>query len=275
MTKGSSIRFHFQQYGAKKDPTLLLLHGFRGSSDDWDAEFVDEIVDSGFQLMVVDLPGHGQTVVDNEEDYSFEYCALALVRLLDDLQLDKVHLLGYSMGGRLALYLAVRYPKRFERIVLESASPGLETETERQARIVSDHALAERIRSQPSEQFLREWFSQPLFASMATQPARLERLIARRMDNDPPSLTMSLEGMGTGAQPSLWNELDNVKNRLLLIVGEKDSKFCNVGREITSRCPGVSLEIVPESGHNVHFERPREFTKLVRNYLHERTWSKV
>lgn len=270
MLSDASIRFHYRRQGAKVNPVLLLLHGFMGSADDWDAEFVDALVDSGLQVLAVDLPGHGRTVVlSGGEIYRMENTARALVDLLDDLRIEAPHVLGYSMGGRLALYLAVHYPERFGRIVLESASPGLETEAERQARIIADDALAERMLAQPAEEFFREWFSQPLFASMASQPARLERLIARRMDNDPQCLVLSLKSMGAGAQPSLWNELPNIESPLLLIAGEKDSKFCTVGREMAQRCPEASLEIVPDAGHNVHFERPREFTELVQEFLRE------
>lgn len=270
MAKGSSIQFHCDRQGDRNHPALLLLHGFMGSADDWDAELVDAIVDSGFQILAVDLPGHGRTIVkDGTETYSMETTAAALVGLLDELKITTLHLLGYSMGGRLALFMAVHYPNRIAGMILESASPGLETEAERQARVVADNALAERMRTQPMEQFLREWQMQPLFAGMATQPARLERLIGRRMDNDSLGLTMSLKGMGTGAQQSLWRELANVESPLLLIVGEKDSKFCGIGREMARRCPGAMLEIVPDAGHNVHFERPREFTELVRKFLHD------
>lgn len=270
MATDRSIRFHYRRQGANTDPTLLLLHGFMGSADDWDAAFVEATVDAGMQVLAVDLPGHGRTVVlGGSEIYRMENTAKALVGLLDDLRIQSPHVLGYSMGGRLALYLAVHYPKRLGRILLESASPGLDTEAERQTRIVADDDLAERILKQPAEQFLREWFAQPLFASMVSRPQNLERIIARRMDNDPHGLVMSLQGMGAGAQPSLWNELAYVESSLLLIAGEKDSKFCGVGREMSKRCLGASLEIVPDAGHNVHFERPREFTELVREFLND------
>jgi 2-succinyl-6-hydroxy-2,4-cyclohexadiene-1-carboxylate synthase len=269
MANGSSIRFHYRRQGAKADPTLLLLHGFMGSADDWTGEITEPLVAAGLQVLAVDLPGHGRTIVDDEDDYYIEYCAPALVRLLDDLRLKRVHLLGYSMGGRLALYMAVRFPERFQRIVLESASPGLKTKAERKARIAEDAALAMRMLSQPMVEFLIEWYTQPLFSSMSTQPARLERLIARRIDNDALGLSMSLKGMGAGAQPSLWNELANVESSLLLIAGEKDSKFCGVGREMVKRSPKATLAVVADSGHNVHFERPREFTELVREFLHD------
>lgn len=270
MANGSSTRFYCRRQGDADRPTLLLLHGFMGSADDWAPEFVDAIVNGGLQVLAVDLPGHGRTVVNSgSENYSMETTASAIVALLEELQIESPHVLGYSMGGRLALYLAVHYPARFRRIVLESSSPGLDTEAERKARIVADDALAERMLAQPAEQFYREWFAQPLFASMSTQPARLERLIARRMDNDPKGLALSLKNMGTGAQPSLWNELSKIESSLLLIAGEKDSKFCGVGREMVKRCPGATLEIVPDAGHNVHFERPREYAELVREFLHD------
>jgi len=244
-----------------------MLHGFMGSADDWSEEITAPLSAAGYQLLTVDLPGHGRTVVDDEDDYFVEYCAEGLIRLLDKLHLERVHMVGYSMGGRLALYLAVRFPERCNKVVLESASPGLKTRAEREARIAQDALLANRMISQPMEEFLREWYAQPLFASMAAQPERLKHLIARRSKNERLSLCMSLRGMGTGALPSLWENLKRLTNPLLLIAGEKDAKFTAIGREMADGCPVAQLRVVPDAGHNVHFERPHEFATLVREFL--------
>ncbi|MDH3889931.1 MAG: 2-succinyl-6-hydroxy-2,4-cyclohexadiene-1-carboxylate synthase [candidate division Zixibacteria bacterium] len=270
MTEPNIIRLHYQRRGDPRHQAVLLLHGFMGSADDWDEEITDPLVESGLQVLAVDLPGHGRTVVQGDkENYRMECVATAIVNLLQELGIESPHLLGYSMGGRLALYMAVRHSQHFRRIVLESASPGLEAKTVWYARVLADAELARRMHTQPMEPFLREWYAQPLFASMATRPERLERLIARRMENDLQGLQMSLQGMGTGAQVSLWSELPSVNLPILLIAGGNDSKFCVIGRQIETRCPFSSLEIVPGCGHNVHFERPREYAKLVREFLHD------
>ncbi len=254
MTDHHSIRFHLERRGDAEAPAVLMLHGFMGAADDWTEEITGPLIESGFQVIAIDLPGHGRTVVSDEDDYYIEYCAERLMRLLDDLHLERVHLVGYSMGGRLALYLAVRFPERCVRVVLESASPGLKTRAERKARVSEDVALGVRIISQPMEKFLREWYVQPLFASMASQPERLEQLIARRSGNDQMGLCMSLKGMGTGSLPSLWGELPRLTTPLFLIVGEKDTKFTAIGREMVELCPAAKLSTIAGAGHNMHFE---------------------
>ena len=267
MTGHRSIQFHYRQYGEPKQTTVVMLHGFMGAADDWTEEITEPLIEAGLSVVTIDLPGHGRTIVDDEDDYFIDNCAAEIVRLFDKLKLPSVHLVGYSMGGRLALYLAVHYVDRINRVVLESASPGLKTEIERQRRILEDAALAERILTVPFERFLREWYAQPLFASMSSSPEKLEALIARRLDNDPRSLCLSLQGTGTGAQPSLWENLDQLTMPLFLIAGEKDAKFSAIGRAMAERCPVAKLRVVPDAGHNVHWEQPHLFGSLVRDFL--------
>ncbi len=268
MTGHRSIQFHYRQYGEPKQTTVVMLHGFMGAADDWTEEIIKLLIESGFQVLAIDLPGHGKTIVRGGVDsYRMDNCAAEIVRLFDKLKLPSVHLVGYSMGGRLALYLAVHSVDRINRVVLESVSPGLKSEIERQRRILEDAALAERILTVPFERFLREWYAQPLFASMSSSPEKLEALIARRLDNDPRSLCLSLQGTGTGAQPSLWENLDQLTMPLFLIAGEKDAKFSAIGRAMAERCPVAKLRVVPDAGHNVHWEQPHLFGSMVRDFL--------
>ena len=268
MTGQGSIQFHFRQYGDPKQMTVLMLHGFMGAADDWTDQLTEPLIEAGLSVVTIDLPGHGETIMHGGVDsYRLENCADEIVRLLDNLKLSSVHLVGYSMGGRLALYLAVHFAARVSRVVMESASPGLKTEIERQRRIIEDAALAKRIQTEPFEKFLHAWYAQPLFASMASDRQKLDALIARRLTNDPRSLALSLQGMGTGAQPSLWDDLDQISTPLLLIAGEKDAKFSDIGREMAERCPVARLHIVAGAGHNVHWEQPRLFGCLVRDFL--------
>jgi 2-succinyl-6-hydroxy-2,4-cyclohexadiene-1-carboxylate synthase len=264
----TSIEFHFRQYGDAKQTTVVMLHGFMGAADDWTDEITEPLTEADLSVMAIDLPGHGKTIMRGGIDsYRMDNCAAEIVRWLDDLELPSAHLVGYSMGGRLALYLAVHYPDSIRKVVLESTSPGLRTEIERQRRILEDAALAERILTVPFEQFLREWYAQPLFASMSSSSEKLQTLIARRLNNDPRSLCLSLQGMGTGAQPSWWEKLDQLTTPLLLIVGEKDAKFSAIGCAMAERCPVAQLRVVPDAGHNVHWEQPHLFGSMVRDFL--------
>ncbi len=262
----SPRKFHYITSGDRGRPVLLFLHGFLGSSRDWHE--VAEKMSDAFFCIAPDLPGHGKTIVGvSDASYRMENCAAGIAELLDSLQIETCCVAAYSMGGRLALYMAVRYPGRFEKIVIESASPGLEDEQERRARLARDRQLTERLRGQPLDGFLAEWYQQPLFDSLRQNKTRFEELLAQRLENSPTGLALSLEHMSTGAQPSLWEELDRIQRPLLLIAGEKDSKFIQVAQAMAARLPSATLSIVNGAGHNVHFEKTDEYIKLIRMFL--------
>src|SRR5882762_7807810 len=125
-------------------PPLLLLHGFTGSVRAWDD--IRPALATFAQLIAIDLIGHGRSAApDDRRRYSFEWATRDLLAMLDSLRLPTINLLGYSMGGRLALHLAVAAPDRISRLILESASPGFEDDLQRRQRMESDAALADRI----------------------------------------------------------------------------------------------------------------------------------
>lgn len=242
---------------------MVLLHGFTGSSHSWREHA--EIFSKHFTVLALDLPGHGKT---NTARYRIEQCAEDLIAIFDHFQFDHVHLLGYSMGGRIALYLAVHYPHRVRKLILESTSPGLETETERQARIQSDESLAERIEREGVEAFVDYWEQIPLFASQANLPPEIRtRLRAQRLDNNPTGLATSLREMGTGVQPSLWGELDRVSMPVLLLAGEQDTKFTAIAHRMYSLLSQAQIEIIKHAGHTPHLEQPDVFQKHVIEFL--------
>lgn len=261
-----SYRFHYEVQGDRHQPILLFLHGFMGDWRDF-APIVQALSDR-FCCLAVDLPGHGKTIVTgNDEQYGMKPTAAALVAWLDRLQISRCGLVGYSMGGRLALYLALHFPDRFPRVVLESASPGLKTDRERQARLQRDRALvAQLIADFP--QFLEFWYQQPLFASLRQHP-NFATILKRRSQNQPIELAKSLCALNTGKQPSLWHLLERHRQPLLLLVGENDHKFCTINQEMAACCPTVRLTIVPQSGHVIHCEQPDKFTEQITTFFSE------
>ncbi len=256
----NGVHYHLETSGAGEP--LLLLHGFSGSAAHWQPLGFAE----SFRVIAPDLLGHGQT--DSPPDparYRMEQAVLDLIVLLDALDLSTVNLLGYSMGGRLALDLALSYPQRIRSLILESASPGLKTEAERQARITSDQALADRIERDGVPAFADYWSTLPLFAS---QPPEIRaQLHAQRLRNHPTGLANSLRGMGTGAQPSLWDRLSGLDRRVLLICGALDAKFCAINRDMRDHLPQASLVIIPDAGHTTHAEQPERFRAEVLRFL--------
>ncbi|MDX1993956.1 MAG: 2-succinyl-6-hydroxy-2,4-cyclohexadiene-1-carboxylate synthase [bacterium] len=259
------MNYHTEQFGAGQP--LLLLHGFSGSGADWEP-FLPAFA-SHFHVLTVDLPGHGKA--DSPHDltaYRMENTARDLIALLDSLHIEKTHLLGYSMGGRLALFLALTYPERFLSLILESASPGLQTEAERQARIVSDETLAAQIEQNGIEWFADYWANIPLFASQKSLPAEIQnRLREKRLANNTQGLANSLRAMGTGMQPSLWERLGELQIPVLLIAGERDIKFVTINQQMQPHIANAQLSIIPEAGHTVHLEQPEPFTNIVTQFL--------
>lgn len=242
---------------------LLLLHGFTGDHSSWQG--VPPALSAKNQLIMLDLPGHGSS--DSPEcaaAWHMSSIAADLISLLDALELPQVHLLGYSMGGRLALYLGLRYPRRFLSLTLESASPGLADDAERQVRRRHDEQLADKIEARGIAWFVDFWESLPMWASQANLPAQvLAAQRNQRLRNDPAGLAGSLRGLGTGAQPSLWESLPGMQMPTLLIVGALDSKFRRINAAMSDAIPNARLEIITGAGHNTHLEKPGEFARVV------------
>lgn len=250
-------------------PAVLLLHGFMGSKADW-ATLSDTLADA-YRVIAVDLPGHGDSEAPEDlARYGMAAVAEDLAALLEHLEVDRAHLLGYSMGGRLALFMALAQPARWRSLLLESASPGLETEAERAERRGQDEALAEFIEREGVEAFVDRWERLPLFATQLSLPEPVKQEHReKRLRNRPEGLAGSLRGMGTGTQPSLWGRLEQVALPTLLVVGELDEKFVAIGREMLQRMPQALLTAAPEAGHTVHLERPDVFATLVQHWLAE------
>jgi len=267
----SSERFELDGAGYNLEiqgngPALVLLHGFTGSAVAWRG-FTAGFLET-HRVIGLDALGHGLSDAPADPArYAMPQVAADFVALLDKLELENVALLGYSMGGRLALYLALTHPERVSRLILESASPGLANTAVRQARTASDNALAERLEREGVESFVAYWEKLPLWDSQVQLPASVRAVQhALRLRNNPQGLANSLRGMGTGVQPSLWERLPGLTIPTLLIAGELDQKFCEIGRQMQANLPDARLAIVPGAGHTVHLERPSEFEYLVKEF---------
>jgi 2-succinyl-6-hydroxy-2,4-cyclohexadiene-1-carboxylate synthase len=190
-----------------------------------------------------------------------------IISLLNRLQIKQCHLVAYSMGGRLGLYLLTHYPKRFTRAVIESASPGLKTDRERQARRLADKQVGHDLATMSFDQFLDAWYTQPLFQTLDQTDPRFQALLDRRLQSDPVGLSHALEQMGTGTQPPLWESLKNINRPVLFIAGEHDARYRTLATEMASLCPRGRTAIIQGAGHNVHFERPKEYSAEVTKFF--------
>jgi 2-succinyl-6-hydroxy-2,4-cyclohexadiene-1-carboxylate synthase len=250
-------------------PPLLLLHGFTGSAATW-ANHLPALTGRATTI-AVDLIGHGASdALADAARYTMSHCIVDLLAVLDRLGVERTGVLGYSMGARVALHLALAAPERVAGLVLESGSPGLAGEPERSARRASDEALAATIERDGVQAFVVRWEQLPLFASQTTLPAEVRSALRRqRLRNSAQGLAHSLRGMGTGAQASLWSRLGAIHAPALLIVGALDEKFCRIGRAMAAAMPRACLAVVPGAGHAVHVEQPDEFDHLVLGFVAE------
>lgn len=261
----NGITFNVEQSGAGQP--LLLLHGFTGSAATWTP--LISALPPHFRTIAPDLIGHGRSASPPDaERYRMERCVADLLALLDALEIERVDVLGYSMGGRLALHLAAAAPDRVGALVLESSSPGIADAAERQARVAADEALADVIAREGLAAFVERWERLPLFASQASLSEETRaRLHAQRLRNNPLGLANSLRGMGTGQQESLWDRLAALDVRTLLIAGTLDAKYRALAHQMAAALPNARAVIVPGAGHAVHLEQPQAFAKNVLEFL--------
>jgi 2-succinyl-6-hydroxy-2,4-cyclohexadiene-1-carboxylate synthase len=264
----NKARYYFQMEG--RGEPLVLLHGFTGSCESWTGlvpTFASQCL-----VIRIDLLGHGRTAAPTSAArYGMAQIADDVSALISQVARPPVHLLGYSMGGRLALHLALTRPALFKTSILESASPGLKTEAERQERIEQDTRLALSIEQGGIASFINRWEQLPLFASQASlSPSLRQKLRDQRLRNNATGLANCLRGMGTGAQPSLWSRLTELHMPLLLLAGGLDHKFADLARQMACEAPDVQLHIVPGAGHAIHLENPGAFEQLVLRFISQK-----
>jgi 2-succinyl-6-hydroxy-2,4-cyclohexadiene-1-carboxylate synthase len=223
---------------------LLLLHGFTQTGASWDG--VRRALGGRYRPLAPDLgAGPWEAELDRLE-------ALAPASYV---------LAGYSMGGRLALALALRRPERVRALVLVSASPGLADAGARAARLAADAALAERIEAVGVEAFAREWAAQPLFAD---QPAPVAALAHEdRLRRSAAEHAAQLRGLGTGAMPPLWGRLGELALPVALVVGERDAKFRGIAERMARRLPQGEIVVVEGAGHAVALEAPEALAEAI------------
>lgn len=246
-------------------PPVTLLHGFTTHSGAWEA--IQRQLERRYRVLAIDLPGHGRSPAP-PPNYDFAACVDDLITHMVRAGNTTGALVGYSMGGRIALAMAVRAPDLITRLVLEGASPGIDDPTARAARRADDTALADDLEAGDLASFMDRWQSQPLFHTLRRLDAAvLARARAIRLDNDKVGLAAALRALGTGSQPSYWNALANVRTPTLLLTGEWDDKFDRIAREMHARLPASSRSVVPGAGHTTHLENPDGFLGRILPFL--------
>jgi len=243
---------------------VTLLHGFAQSRESW-RELADSI-ETRHRCLTPDLRGHGATRADAGAPHTVAACANDVVAMWDRLGTERSHLVGYSMGGRLALHMATEYSGRLLSLTVISAHAGLEDE-ERARRQTEDEDLARRIESLGIEWFAAHWGALPLFASLAQRrPDLAAALSERRLANDPAGLAASLRGMGAGAMLPFWDALPRVACPTLLIAGADDARYVAFAEQLGAALPDARVEIVRNAGHAVQVEQPAVVARLLADF---------
>ena len=235
-------------------PPVVLVHGFSQTRHSW-GPLLPHL--EGRSLVLPDLPGHGSAGHDAAD-------LTETARLVAETGGRAVYI-GYSMGGRVALRLALDHPEDTLALVLIGATAGIDDPAERAARRRADTALADRIEQGGTRAFLDGWLAQPLFDNLVVDPFDL----AQRQANRPTGLAASLRHAGTGTmEPPWWDELDVITCPTLVLVGDQDHKFSALGHRLAEGIgAGATLTLVPEAGHAAHLERPAATAAIIGAFL--------
>ncbi len=239
---------------------LLALHGFTENDEAW-RPILAQVAP---ELRCALLPGHGDQPCPTD---------LTIERLADDLVARYLpapgDVLGYSMGGRIALMLALRHPAKVRRLVLVSSGPGFRDHTQQGTRRTNEMALADTLDEDGLGPFVAMWEQNPILKPAKPLPRALEEDIrARRLNHDPQGLAGALRRLGAGAMPNLWDRLAEVRQPTLLIAGAADARYCEVMADMARLIPGAKHQVIADAGHGIHRERPDELRTLVRGFLH-------
>lgn len=261
----NDVTYHVEVIG--QGEPLLLLHGFTGNHETW--KDVLKNLGKDYMCIIPDIIGHGKTdSPPNPERYSVEEVSSDLLYILRELHISKAHIIGYSMGGRLALSLALLNPEIAATLVLESSSPGLKYLDERNSRIEQDSKLANMILKEGIPHFVDYWQKIPLFESQKhLSSEKKNKVYLQRLSNNKVGLSNSLLGMGTGAQPSWWSQLDKLEIPVLLLTGGLDTKFCAIAELMKKRIKKCEWNIIFDVGHAIHVENPEMFGRIVSEFV--------
>lgn len=268
MTRLSVDGTHYETRTGGHGPAVLLIHGFTGRGADW-GSCLPAIRGAGHTTIVVDLLGHGRSDAPLDPAcHAIERQAADLAVILRRLEAAPATVVGYSLGARLALRLAVAHPAVVRALVLESPSAGIVDAAERAVRRASDVELAVRLERDGLEAFVAAWEVSSLFAAERLLPVSTQaRIQAARRRNRPDGLAASLRGAGQGSMEPLVNRLSSIDCPTLVIAGALDPVGLERARVVATGIPGARLVSLPGRGHAPHRESPAEFRRLLIDQL--------
>lgn len=234
--------------------SVVLLHGFSATSRSWDG-VAAHLPRERYRPLALDLPGHGDAA-DCERPITFAGCVAHVLASAP----GQFILCGYSLGGRVALHIALAAPERVRRLVLVSSTAGIDDPRERELRRASDTRLADELQRELLERFSARWNAQPLFAGDPAEVGALASEDQRRNRSD--ALAAALRGIGTGEMDPLWNRLAELTMPVTVVVGARDHKFQALGRRMADALADGELVVLP-GGHRLPLENPRALAQAL------------
>ncbi|WP_419842492.1 2-succinyl-6-hydroxy-2,4-cyclohexadiene-1-carboxylate synthase [Candidatus Poriferisodalis sp.] len=246
---------------------VVVLHGFTGS-----AEAMRPLIErlDRWRCVAVDLLGHGRSPSPPEGAlYSVEAAAQMVASVTAAMPCGPCHIVGYSMGGRVALALATAHPQLCRSLTLISATAGIADEHERAERRAADARLAERIGERGIDWFVDYWTALPMWRSLRANfsPADWDASLRQRRRCHPTGLANCLRHGGTGSMPPLWDQLATITVPTLLLCGALDAKFVTIGHQMHELLSHSALAVMADAGHAVHLESPEECARAIRRHL--------
>lgn len=237
--------------GSLDKPPLVFLHGFLGIKEDWE-QVIAHLKDQ-FCCYAFDLPGHGKSEIDLHLNES-------VIATILSLKLPPCPLVGYSMGGRIALSLKDQFPQSFKELVILGSHTGITDPAERQLRWQQDQNWSEMLETLPFDDFLKAWYAQPVFYSLSKKPNLLENILERRMKQDPKNMATILRNFSVALQPPI----KNLHSETLFLYGEDDLKSSVLYHQLPKH---VKVEKITNSGHVLHLENPQEVAEKIKEFL--------
>lgn len=263
----NDITYAYKQYQDDMNlPSLLMLHGFMGDHRVFD-HLINELCEF-CNPITVDLLGYGRSSKSVDPGRHQErHQIVDLLSLIDELKLENPLLYGYSMGGRMALKVALARPNCFEGLILESANCGIMDKRARTKRRQIDESRAKKIESDFNH-FLSEWETLDLFQSpLPTDKELTQKYHCIQSEQMPAILAASLRGFGTGSMKPVCNELSKFEHPVLLLAGTADEKYQRINNDLVQRFPNAIFKSI-KAGHRVHLDNSADFLTELKNFFH-------
>jgi 2-succinyl-6-hydroxy-2,4-cyclohexadiene-1-carboxylate synthase len=264
-----SVNINFEYFNSfeQKRSTVLMLHGFTGSLDDW--REIHGSLNPNLNYIGIDLVGHGNSDSPvNVDDYSQQALSKHINDFLTHLSIDKIIICGYSMGGRAALSFAIHHPNKIMGLILEGTTAGIESEKNRSERIKIDEELADYIESHDIEEFVTLWMNRDIFNTQRRfSNEKLKNIRKKKTLNSKTGLANALRGFGTGRMENFVSNLNQISCPVLLITGELDTKFTKINSVLMKKFPNAKHKVIKNAGHNTHIEEPSRFVTFTNDFL--------